>query len=230
MQLKVKNWPFDFLAHEIAKLLEKTSGPIRILDIGSGSGHYWFELPCLPLILNNRIELNFFDAKSQSGKIGRSIQSKSINSFIGVAPTGLSKFTDSEFDLVIAFDLIEHLSKSDGYKLLYEMDRISKGIKVILTPNGYVWQPPSLNNEFNAHISGWSIKDFQETGYSKVRGMIGAKFLLGPYAIPKKNKFFLHKIIWKITSTVSFYFPKYAFSIIAISAKKQIRILEQKFD
>ena len=200
--LRVKNWPFDVLALEISESLQKKSGVLRILDIGAGSGHYWLNAPLLDLTLNNRVELNFLDAHGKINKTHNN-QIKFINKFVGIAPGALSQFSDSEFDIVLAFDLIEHLTKTDGYILLYEMDRISGNKKIILTPNGWVWQPPSSNNKFNAHLSGWRVKDFKGAGYRKIRGMLGAKFLLGPYAIPKKNKFIFDALVWKIFSTLT---------------------------
>ncbi len=56
---------------------------------------------------------------------------------------------------------------------------------MIYTPNGFLWQPPSTNNAFNAHISGWSIKDLRKFGFTDFRGHVGAKFFWGPYALPK---------------------------------------------
>jgi hypothetical protein len=65
------------------------------------------------------------------------------------------------------------------------MVRICKGSALIYTPNGFLWQPPSTNNSYNAHISGWSIKDLKQFGFTKFHGHVGAKFFWGPYALPK---------------------------------------------
>jgi hypothetical protein len=75
----------------------------------------------------------------------------------------------------VAFDLIEHLSREDGYKLLYEVDRISAFASLIFTPNGFVWQPPTEKNSFDAHLSGWTPSEFRRMGWSKLKGHGGSK-------------------------------------------------------
>lgn len=78
------------------------------------------------------------------------------------------------FDAAIALDVIEHLEKEDGYKLLKDMERVAKKRVIIITPNGFV---PQYNkgNKLQAHLSGWSVDDFKKLGY-KVEGIYGTKF------------------------------------------------------
>ena len=151
-----------------------------------------------------------------------------MNRKLGILPEDLKLIPDNEFDFVIALDLIEHLTKSQGYLLLYEIDRVSTGFSALLTPNGFAWQPPSANNPFNAHISGWNSKDFRNLGWKKTRGQIGIRYFYGPYAIQKYrgvSNFKLEMIA--LTKILSFFLPKLAFSLYVTKKVKNSRISEQ---
>jgi hypothetical protein len=137
----------------------------------------------------------------------------------GLAPDDLSKFKDDQFDLVICFNLIEHLPKFMGYLLLYQIDRISCNSKMIYTPNGFVLQPPAINAQHNSHISGWEKKDFKQFGYRISIGQVGLKFLFGPYAKPKYNNKLIYKLSGLLYPPIQ-RFPKYCFSIVYISRNK----------
>jgi len=66
------------------------------------------------------------------------IKSGKIEFIQGNVTSDLAAIESKSFDIVIAMDLIEHLPKSDGYKLLYEMERIARKACMIMTPNGFV--------------------------------------------------------------------------------------------
>jgi hypothetical protein len=103
----------------------------------------------------------------------------------GFAPHDLTRVSETSFDIVVAFDVIEHLPEHDGYLLLYEMDRISVEFSCVYTPSGFLWQPPSINNPFNAHISGWQPSTLRQLGWTRVTGIFGFRQLMGPYGRPR---------------------------------------------
>jgi len=71
------------------------------------------------------------------------------------------------FDVVMAFDLIEHLPKADGEKLLDKLDKMAKIIFMFvpLEPEGYHRPNPDEANVLQAHISHWTEADFKKRGY-----------------------------------------------------------------
>ena len=87
-----------------------------------------------------------------------------------------NKTPDMKVDCVAALHCIEHLSHSDGIKLLDMMEKFSRKLTLIETPNGFVYQPPTEDNPWQEHLSGWTARDFRQRGY-KVRGISGMKFL-----------------------------------------------------
>lgn len=214
----------DVVCNEI-NVIKSNSSEIRILDIGAGSAWYWEEI--LDRFPENQISLALMDAIEIKGNLLTEPRHE-INRIVGQVPEGLTITPDDHYDIVLAFDLIEHLSKESGYLLLYEIDRICTHTNIIFTPNGFVWQPPSVNNPFNAHISGWRPSEFRKLGFNKIQGHTGLRILRGAYAQPKTwiKSWFLLEIdalatilVWKI--------PRFAFSFTAVKRTKNSRIQEQ---
>lgn len=75
----------------------------------------------------------------------------------------LPMLLDRDYDLVYALDVIEHLEKADGRRLLNELERVARRRVLIFTPNGF--QPQEDENPWNVHRSGWTPDDFRRRGY-----------------------------------------------------------------
>ena len=88
------------------------------------------------------------------------------------------EFQEKSFDCVCALDLIEHLPKKDGLKLINSMERIAKRKVIISCPNGFLPQGVYWDNPFQVHISGWEVDEMQNIGY-RVQGYGGWKPLKG---------------------------------------------------
>jgi hypothetical protein len=216
------------IARELEVLSKKidSSETIKILDIGAGPGKYWNEKVLLDFFKKRKVELTLFDASEDSGLESPS-QLISISKVVGIAPKDLDLFQDSEFDLVIALDLVEHLSKDNGYLLLYHLDRLASKSSLIFTPNGFVWQPPALNNPFNAHLSGWKPKELRRLGWKKQYGNLGLSCFLGPYGLLKYNSRLIGIINVLALPMVRMY-PFLGFSFTAIKRGKNSWITEQE--
>ena len=74
-------------------------------------------------------------------------------------------FNEGEFDLATALEVIEHLPRADGVRLLDELERVSKMV-VVSTPNRYFRQSSYDDNPFQQHLSRWTVRDFVRRGYS----------------------------------------------------------------
>lgn len=88
-------------------------------------------------------------------------------------------FKDRRFDACIALDVIEHLPKSEGWKMLESMERLATRFVIIFTPNGFVPQR-SKDGDLQEHLSGWEASEMRDRGYC-VLGMYGPKMLRGEY-------------------------------------------------
>jgi hypothetical protein len=221
------NYP-DLILKDLLELHKELSRPLKILDLGAGPGRYWKSEKLANFLISTNSKLTLFDASNEfdSETFPQGIL---VDRKLGILPEDLNLIPTDEFDFVIALDLIEHLTKSQGYLLLYEIDRVSTAYSALLTPNGFVWQPPSANNPFNAHISGWNCKDFRNLGWEKIRGQIGIRHFYGPYAIQKYRGVSNLKLeLIALTKILSFLLPNLAFSVYVTKKAKNPRIIEQK--
>ncbi|MCI4351286.1 MAG: SAM-dependent methyltransferase, partial [Thermoplasmata archaeon] len=72
-------------------------------------------------------------------------------------------------------DVIEHLPRPDGLRLLREMERVSRGLLLVFTPNGFLPQAGD-SNPHQEHLSGWTAADLRREGFA-VRGLRGIRRL-----------------------------------------------------
>lgn len=66
-------------------------------------------------------------------------------------------FQEKSFDCVLASDVMEHLTKEDGLKLVDAMERIARKKVVIFTPKGFLPQDAYSGNPMQRHLSGWTV-------------------------------------------------------------------------
>lgn len=77
-------------------------------------------------------------------------------------------FKDKSIDFLLCTEVIEHLKKEEGKKLLKEIDRVCRGRALITTPNISFRTVP--NKHEDSHNSNWRSSDFRSFGY-KVYGV-----------------------------------------------------------
>jgi hypothetical protein len=128
-------------------------------------------------------------------------------------------FSPNSFDCVMAIEIIEHLSKEDGLKLLSMMESIARKKVIIFTPNGFVPQNAYGGNTWQIHKSGWTPKEMKKLGY-RVTGSRGWKALRGELCDIKLRPHFLWNIISDITQLVTEFFPDQAYQIFCVKEKK----------
>jgi len=100
-------------------------------------------------------------------------------------------FKKNSFDVVVASDVIEHLSKPQGMTLLSDMEQISRKKTIIFTNQGY-----------------------------KVFGINGLLALRGEKSKPTIKPEFLGHFISKLTNRIVFHSPERAFHLLCIKNKK----------
>jgi SAM-dependent methyltransferase len=92
--------------------------------------------------------------------------------------SGPLPFDDDSFDVVTCIEVIEHLARLDGERLLDELERVGRYV-IVTTPNGFMEQDELEGNPLQRHRSAWSVRDFAGRGYS-VQG-IGSMRLFGTH-------------------------------------------------
>lgn len=139
-------------------------------------------------------------------------------------------FPPDSFDAVIMIELIEHLTKREGIKLVKKAEKWAKKKIVITTPNGYFPMGDVDKNPWQKHLSGWSVNEFRKLRF-RCFGLAGLKFfyhnenkvasLIGidndstfaNIRFQPKTLFYLVNSFFQI---FSYYLPKIAFELFAV--------------
>lgn len=116
------------------------------IDVGSGDGRYRALVPhCETVDAYQDAPLSDFHHKANALQL-------------------LSDWEEAPYwDLVYALDVIEHLTKADGLKLLDQMERLARKRVLIFTPNGYRKQTSDI--PWQIHRSGWTAEELRARGY-----------------------------------------------------------------
>lgn len=93
---------------------------------------------------------------------------------------------ERRFDVVVGIDIIEHLTKQEGIKLLADIQRVADKKVFLSTPTKWtdnvagVSNPASsgYGNVWNYHRSAWDADDFYNMGYMVIPGDFSNEFIL----------------------------------------------------
>lgn len=179
-----------------------------ILDLGSGKGINGFLIRLSRYLQNAKlIGLEINDEYIKFCK-KYNIYDEIIKKSLPILP-----FEDKSASLVLCTEVIEHLTRKDGLKLLNEIDRVCSGRVIITTPNIYFETMPGDPDD--KHLSFWTIRDFKSRGY-RVYG-IGLKtpLLWG-------DKFLkIKQALYYFFTPLSYIFPALSGSLIAVKDFKK---------
>jgi SAM-dependent methyltransferase len=205
-------WPEGIANPALPALIGKLRKTLRtcetILDVGCGKTS--------PLRFVSRVRLVGVDGFAPAIEEARAVGTHD-EYVVGDVKRITELFPDRHFDACVALDVIEHLPKEDGWRLLEAMEKLARQRVAIFTPNGFVPQH-SQNGDLQEHLSGWTAEDFRSRGYS-VYGMCGPKSLRGEYHVIKYKP----RAFWALFSLIADYaytrrHPGGAAAILAVKA------------
>lgn len=131
--------------------------------------------------------------------------------------------TRNKFDVVLSSQVIEHLDKKDGERLIKNMEIIAKDRVIIGTTVGFLPYEPlqgdDSGNEFQKHRSGWEVEDFEKLGY-RVYGQ-GTRYFYQENGIIRKMPAFMSGAMYLLSylfSPLNYWFPK-SFAYLQIAVK-----------
>ena len=124
-------------------------------------------------------------------------------------------FEPDSFDVVVAFDVLEHLDPEDGLELLASMEKIARYRVIVLTPNGFLRQDVSDRNDLQEHRSGWSAEYLRKCGYD-VRGLHGWRLLRGEKGSPRWRPGRIWGLVSDLTQPIVYRVPELAFHLLAM--------------
>src|SRR3989344_8236263 len=135
------------------------------------------------------------------------------------------KFGKNQFDAVILIDVLEHLDKKTGEKILKLAENWSRKKVIVVTPNGFIEQGEYDNNKFQKHRSGWGFQELFNIGY-RCYGLAGFKFLRKARVEDSKDADlstsikYRPRLFWFFVASLSqiltYRFPKMAFSLFCV--------------
>lgn len=209
---KIDRMIFSSLSDHFIQTLERECtgrGDCKtLLDIGCGK--------CSPIYrfstkIDYTVGVDVFEPAIEESK-----KLKIHNEYKTIECKGIdSAFQKDSFDCVCALDLIEHLSKEDGLKLIDSMERIARKKVIIFTPNGFLFQGIHDNNPYQQHLSGWEVDEMKAMGY-RIIGIGGFKFLKGEVAKIKWRPEFFWRRISLLSQIIVTNRPNLAFAILCI--------------
>lgn len=123
-------------------------------------------------------------------------------------------YKEKSFDACVSIDVVEHLKKAEGKKLIKDMEKIAKKKVIILTPNGFYAQHHYLGNPYQKHYSGWKKKDLEKLGY-KVYGLRGLKYLRNDHAMIKYKPWIFWGFCVFLSEILFFHIPSLSFDLYA---------------
>lgn len=183
-----------------------------LLDVGCGDGSH---LKNLAPYLKRSTGVDIFEPAIRKAR-ERNIYTDTILLDI----REISKlFKENSFDCVVAFDIIEHLEKSEGLALIEGMEKIATKKVIIFTPNGFLPQCSLYGNIYQIHRSGWTVSDMKSRGY-KVIGVHGLKYFLGEESIPRWKPEWFWKTAAVLTQPLCLKIPYLAFQLFCVKEKK----------
>jgi len=139
------------------------------LDVGCGNGIYGYVIRVLKrprLLVGCDISMSYL----------RVIKKHSIYDDVVCCDAAHLPFRENAFEAILASQVIEHLPREKGLKMLSDLDPISKNIIIVSTPNGFMPQGPRDDEASMIHRSGWRVKDFKARSFI-VHGIVEPSFL-----------------------------------------------------
>ena len=180
----LKKQQFTYYAAEIAKTKRKFNKNSQVLEIGFGDGNF----------------LSF--AGKQDGRVvGTEVNEGLVQSALSAGydvlhTDNLKEFEDNTFDLIVAFDVLEHLAQDEIVMMLSEINRVLKneGCFVARFPNG--------DSPFGLINQNGDVTHITSIGSAKVRYLANQVnmevIFVGGEALPilrTSLRHFMHRIV-----------------------------------
>lgn len=186
-----------------------------VLDIGCGKG-----VPIEEIKKSDRgnyLANNFMVGVDMSSIYLEHCKRRGIHNEYVLCDVRLLPFREKSFDIVLCLDLIEHLEKVDGKKLIEALEKIGRRQIIIYTPVDFLPQGEIDGNILQAHRSGWTPRELMSMGY-KARGCDGLYFLRGEYGKIRFSGILgtLALILSYLTQPLVYFIPRFAFEMICV--------------
>ena len=195
---KARPWiPFTAL-NTVWRMLDKEAR--TVLDIGCGKGE----------------PMRFINRRKQFYAVGADIfkpylkeyKRQGIHNEYVLCDVRHLPFADRSYDIVLCMEVLEHLEREEGKKLLSDMERIARKQVILSTPAGNYKQETYDENPHQEHKYLWIPREMRERGYELIG--IGLRNLGGKSGIQSPLPRLLWPImnfIWVLAGPVVYFLP-----------------------
>lgn len=125
-------------------------------------------------------------------------------------------FQDNSFDVAVCTEVLEHLPKRKGIKLLHELERVSRWLIMVSCPIGKWDQRPRDGNPHQRHRYVWSLREMEQLEFDDIKG-IGLKGLSGEKWMALVNSPFgpFLRILTLLGTLASYQWPRLGSNVFA---------------
>lgn len=119
-------------------------------------------------------------------------------------------------DVVLCLNVLEHLEKEEGKRLIGAMEEIARRQIILLVPHGFIAKPAYNGNPFQTHKASWSVQELKESGFT-VRGLnfSGLRWINKLFEIKEADgaisrilKKYLRILVQNLTGWLPWLFPR----------------------
>ena len=154
----------DFMLNKpIVEILARHPGVKRVLDVGAGRGSWGHVIRAglgkkVTMLAIEKWTTNC-DILQATGLYTHIINDDALN--IG------DYYGNDSVDVVLACQIIEHLTSLEGHILITRMKTVASDLVIITTPLGHMEVTAENNlNPHEKHLSGWVEADFWQYGFN----------------------------------------------------------------
>lgn len=157
-----------FRTHSLASFISKEiKKEWKIVDIGCGRSSVLRQM----YTGSYKVGLDFYKPYILQ------IKKESIHDLYIIGDARMLPFKTNYFDCVIATEILEHMDKKDGLKMIKECERVAKKKIIMTTPNGFLPTYSGPNDNPNeTHVCGYNLDELKKLGF-RVFGFNGLKVL-----------------------------------------------------
>jgi SAM-dependent methyltransferase len=147
-----------FLNAQVLSLLPENLGEKAIFDAGCGFGEWGFLIRTRKSGHPHLVGLDIW--RPHLSKLHKlQIYDEFVYGQIPPIP-----FRSKSVDISLACEILEHLPREIGLKLLADLERVTKELVIVSTPIDYP-QSEIYDNPRERHVSNWSLRDFAQRNY-----------------------------------------------------------------
>lgn len=191
----------------IAALEQAVGAPARLLDVGCGNNSPLLRFSRRPdYAVGVDLHRPWLDESRRKGIHDEYVEANILE--LG------DRFAPGQFEVVLACDVLEHLTPDDGAVLLDLMESIASERVVVLTPNGFVPQGETWGNPFQVHRSGWTVEALRSRGFV-VSGLNGVRWLRGERGGARIRPRRVGELLASLSQPVAHRMPSLAYHLLA---------------